>query len=208
LAEGLNLPKVLQDRVNDLEKKLIEFKKSVVDGGLPEPIKKSMDYLRVNAKSEDAKRFIELAGSFGSDLPGFANYLHKNEAATVFDENAEAVSLMTLHGAKGLEFPVVFITGMEDGIFPCSLHGDVNGTEADITVKDSIHEERRLFYVGMTRAQDFLILTSSFTRPIFGSFESRPLSRFVNEIPKELYRQSKKEKSRKKKPGAKQMKLF
>jgi len=208
LAEEILLPKALKDRVNDLEKELIAFKNAVSEKGLSGPIRESMDYLRVNAKSEDARRFLELAGSFGSDLPGLADYLHKNETATVYDDNAEVVSLMTLHGAKGLEFPVVFITGMEEGIFPCSLHGDENRKDADITVTDSILEERRLFYVGMTRAQDFLILSSSVTRPIFGSFQSRPLSRFINEIPEALYEQSKKEKTRKKKPGSKQMKLF
>ena len=208
LAEEISLPKALRDRVNDLQRELIAFKNAVSEKGLSKPISESMDYLRVNAKSEDARRFLDLAGSFGSDLPGFAGYIHKNEAATVYDEKAEAVSLMTLHGAKGLEYPVVFITGMEEGIFPCRLHDDEKIKEADIMATDSIHEERRLFYVGMTRAQDSLILISSVTRPIFGSFQSRPVSRFINEIPESLYERSKQKSTKKKKPGAKQMKLF
>jgi DNA helicase-2/ATP-dependent DNA helicase PcrA len=208
LAAEINLPKTLRDRVDDLQQNLISFRKNVSEKGLSGPIMKSMDYLRVNAKSEDAIRFLELAGSFGSDLFGFADYLHKNEAATVYEGNAEAVALLTLHGAKGLEFPVVFITGMEEGIFPCRLHGDEKRNAADITATASIHEERRLFYVGMTRAQDSLILTSSVTRPIFGSYQSRPVSRFVNEIPESLCEQIKQKRPRKKKSGAKQMKLF
>jgi superfamily I DNA/RNA helicase len=167
-----------------------------------------MDYLGINQKNEDAVRFLDLAGSFGSDLPGFADYLYKNETATVYDDKAEAVALMTLHGAKGLEFPVVFITGMEEGIFPCQLYDDKNNDEDLITVTNSIQEERRLFYVGMTRAQDSLILTSSVTRPVFGNYQSRPVSRFVNEIPESLYEHVKPDKPRKKKSGAKQMKLF
>jgi len=71
------------------------------------------------------------------------------------------------------------------------LHGDEKINAADITATASIHEERRLFYVGMTRAQDSLILTSSVTRPIFGSYQSRPVSRFVSEIPESLCEQIK-----------------
>ena len=115
---------------------------------------------------------------------------------------------MTIHGAKGLEFPVVFITGMEEGIFPCRLYGDEKKDDAAIGATASIQEERRLFYVGMTRAQNSLILTSSVSRPIFGSYQSRPVSRFVKEIPESLYEQIKHERPLKKKSGAKQMKLF
>jgi superfamily I DNA/RNA helicase len=207
-AAEINIPKALSDRVHDLQQNLIDFRKNLSEKGLSGALKESMDYLKVNAKNKDAKRFLELAGSFGSDLPGFAAYLHKNEAATVYDEKAEAVSLMTIHGAKGLEFPVVFITGMEEGIFPCRLHGDEKKDDAAIGATASIQEERRLFYVGMTRARNSLILTSSVTRPIFGSYQSRPVSRFVNEIPESLYEQIKQDRPMKKKSGAKQMKLF
>ena len=207
-AGEITLPKALNDRVYDLQQKLIDFRKNVSEKGLSGPMEESMDYLKVNAKNEDVKRFLELAGSFGSDLPGFADYLHKNEAATVYDEKAEAVSLITIHGAKGLEFPVVFITGLEEGIFPCRLHEDEIKDDAAIGATASIEEERRLFYVGMTRAQNFLILTSSVSRPIFGNYQSRPVSRFVKEIPESLYEQTKQERPLKKKSGAKQMKLF
>jgi DNA helicase-2/ATP-dependent DNA helicase PcrA len=106
---------------------------------------------------------------------------------------------MTVHGAKGLEFPVVFITGMEEGIFPCEMPGMETAT---------INEERRLFYVGMTRARDCLVLSSAATRPIYGRYESRPVSRFVNEIPTSLSEHIKQGMPRKKKTGVKQMRLF
>ena len=127
----------------------------------------------------------------------------------MYDEKAEAVSLMTLHGAKGLEFPVVFIAGMEEGIFPCQLLQGDKESESDVNEATvSIDEERRLFYVGMTRARNTLILSSAITRPIFGSYQSRPVSRFVNEIPQALYENIKHDKPKKKKSGTKQMKLF
>ncbi len=208
LVAEISLPKAFKDRIDDLQRNLTVFRKNVSEKGFSGPVRESMDYLRVNAKNGDVKRFLELAGSFGSDLPGFAGYLQKNEAATVYDDTAESVALMTLHRAKGLEFPVVFITGMEEGIFPCNLPGGAKKDDTVIEATTSIHEERRLFYVGMTRAQNSLILTSSVTRPIFGNFQSRPLSRFVNEIPESLYEKTKQESPRKRKSGAKQMKLF
>ncbi len=95
-----------------------------------------------------------------------------------YDERAP-VTLMTLHTAKGLEFPVVFIIGMEDGLFPHSR---------SITEQSSLEEERRLFYVGMTRAEERLYLSSSRYRRTFGTMEPMisEVSRFLNEIPPDL----------------------
>ena len=95
------------------------------------------------------------------------------------DENAEKVVLMTLHSAKGLEFDNVYLVGMEDGLFP-SFH-----TIYDID-ESELEEERRLFYVGMTRARKTLKLTSAKQRFVRGEQEFHKLSRFVTEIPKEL----------------------
>ena len=85
--------------------------------------------------------------------------------------------LMTLHAAKGLEFPLVIITGMEDGLFPHARAADDD---------DKIEEERRLCYVGMTRAQRQLVLTSAARRRVFGEYQSTEPSRFLSEIPAEL----------------------
>jgi DNA helicase-2/ATP-dependent DNA helicase PcrA len=94
-----------------------------------------------------------------------------------WEEGAGAVTLMTLHTAKGLEFPVVFVVGMEDGVFPHMRSlGD----------PDELEEERRLAYVGITRAQDRLYLTSAWNRMLFGGSSYNPPSRFLLEVPDKL----------------------
>ena len=93
------------------------------------------------------------------------------------EETDDSVTLMTLHSAKGLEFPVVFLVGMEEGIFP--------GYKS-ISEPKELEEERRLCYVGITRAKENLFLTCSKQRTIFGSTSCNPISRFLKEIPNEL----------------------
>ncbi|NCG24852.1 MAG: UvrD-helicase domain-containing protein, partial [Actinobacteria bacterium] len=93
------------------------------------------------------------------------------------DDEESSVTLMTLHGAKGLEFPVVFLVGMEDGVFP---HIRSLGEPAEL------EEERRLAYVGITRAMKKLYLTSAWSRMMHGSTQYNPPSRFLDEIPSEL----------------------
>ncbi|MDE0374668.1 MAG: DNA helicase PcrA [bacterium] len=90
------------------------------------------------------------------------------------DDKGGAVTLMTLHNAKGLEFPVVFIVGMEDGIFPYARA---------LTDHDELEEERRLCYVGLTRAQERLYLSASRSRLLYGMSTYNPPSRFLREIP-------------------------
>jgi len=87
------------------------------------------------------------------------------------------VTLMTLHAAKGLEFPVVFIVGMEEGIFPHSRA---------LVDQNELEEERRLAYVGITRAKEKLFLTHAWSRNLYGSTQYNPPSRFLDEIPGEL----------------------
>ena len=94
-----------------------------------------------------------------------------------YDTSADAVTLMTMHAAKGLEFPFVFIPGMEEGIFP-GMQSMYNPEE--------VEEERRLAYVGITRAKEKLYLTSSATRMLFGSTVRNRPSRFIGEIPQDL----------------------
>ena len=93
------------------------------------------------------------------------------------EEDEDSVTLMTLHSAKGLEFPVVFLVGMEEGIFP--------GYKS-ISEPKELEEERRLCYVGITRAKEHLYLTCSKQRTIFGSTSYNPVSRFLKEIPEDL----------------------
>jgi DNA helicase-2/ATP-dependent DNA helicase PcrA len=98
-------------------------------------------------------------------------------AATDVSDDGASVSLMTLHSAKGLEFRVVFLTGMEEGIFPHSQ---------SLSEPDELEEERRLCYVGVTRARERLYLTHTWSRLLFGSIQQSFPSRFLKEIPDEL----------------------
>ncbi|MBM2820755.1 MAG: ATP-dependent helicase PcrA [Candidatus Berkelbacteria bacterium] len=94
-----------------------------------------------------------------------------------YDRQADAVTLMTLHNAKGLEFPVVFMVGMEEGLFPHAR---------SMFEPSELEEERRLCYVGMTRAQKRLYLIYAVTRMIYGAVSSNEPSRFLSDIPSEL----------------------
>jgi DNA helicase-2/ATP-dependent DNA helicase PcrA len=96
------------------------------------------------------------------------------------EEEASYVTLMTLHSAKGLEYPVVFLLGMEDGVFP---HFRSLGDP------EELEEERRLCYVGITRAQQRLYLCHAWSRMLFGATDYHPPSRFLDEVPAELVRE-------------------
>lgn len=93
------------------------------------------------------------------------------------DNNQQAVVLMTLHSAKGLEFPVVFLIGMEEGVFPHSR---------SLMDEEEMEEERRLAYVGITRAEEELYLTNAQMRTLYGRTNLNPVSRFIQEIPEDL----------------------
>jgi len=95
-----------------------------------------------------------------------------------YDPSLDRVTLMTLHAAKGLEFPIVFMTGMEEGLFPHSRTTAGAG--------DEVEEERRLCYVGMTRAMEKLYLTHARRRRVYGSYQYNPRSRFLDEVPASL----------------------
>ena len=117
-----------------------------------------------------------------ADTPSLGGFLE--EVALVADidnleEDADHVVMMTLHSAKGLEFPVVFMVGMEDGMFPSYM---------SISSEDAadLEEERRLCYVGITRAKETLILTSARQRMVRGEIHYNRVSRFIEDIPKEV----------------------
>ncbi len=115
-----------------------------------------------------------------SDDPTLNGFLEEIALMTDIDNynaDSDTVVMMTLHSAKGLEFPVVFIIGMEDGVFP--------GTQS-IYSNDDMEEERRLAYVGITRAKQELYLTNTRTRLMFGSTTHNAPSRFLGEIPDDL----------------------
>jgi DNA helicase-2/ATP-dependent DNA helicase PcrA len=93
------------------------------------------------------------------------------------DPNADTVKLMTIHAAKGLEFPVVFVGGLEEGLFPNAM---------SLNTREELEEERRLFYVAITRAKGRLYLTYANTRYRFGQLVQSDSSRFINEIPEQF----------------------
>ena len=109
-------------------------------------------------------------------LPAFMEWLALRSDLDSLDGSTSAVTLMTIHAAKGLEFPAVFVAGMEEGIFP---HANYEVEAAQL------EEERRLAYVAITRARKRLYLTYASTRRTYGSVQANPVSRFVGEIPQE-----------------------
>lgn len=110
-------------------------------------------------------------------LPGFLEDVALVSDVDRFDDNAQAVVLMTVHSAKGLEFPIVFLTGMEESIFPG------HRAQADMS---ELEEERRLAYVAITRAKQKLYITYTKCRMLFGRTQFSPESQFVKEIPEHL----------------------
>jgi DNA helicase-2/ATP-dependent DNA helicase PcrA len=116
----------------------------------------------------------------GHEVVGLDGFLEEVALVTDvdrWDESADRVTLMTLHNAKGLEFPIVFITGMEDGLFPISRA---------MESPTDLEEERRLCYVGITRARERLFLSHANLRRRYGGTTASLRSRFIDEIPDEL----------------------
>jgi superfamily I DNA/RNA helicase len=137
----------------------------------------------LDPREPDLVRLRELSLTFDADLPACAAHLQTFSDSVVYDPRAEAVTLSTLHASKGLEFPVVFITGSEEGLLPFAPRLMLS-PEA---VRAHLEEERRLCYVGMTRAIATLCLTWCATRTVPGQpGEQRQPSRFLADIPATL----------------------
>ena len=116
-----------------------------------------------------------------------------------YNHQSESVALMTIHAAKGLEFPIVFVAGCENGLLPFHPQkGDVSDME----------EERRLFYVAMTRAKERLYITFAKKRKRFGKTEKRTVSPFVQQIEQKIRTHSSAIPDKKTKTGPLQLKLF
>ena len=146
------------------------------------------NYLRVEKENADVRienieelssNIIKFEEDYGdeADLSNFLEEISLMTDIDNYDADADTCVMMTLHSAKGLEFPVVCITGMEDGLFP---------SNASISNPEEINEERRLAYVGITRAKEKLYLTKTKYRMLFGSTTYNKDSRFLGEIPSEL----------------------
>jgi DNA helicase-2/ATP-dependent DNA helicase PcrA len=152
-----------------------------------------------SAWRKNVERFVRMAKRFDY-LAEFLDYLALQQPEDAIERRAENVHLLTLHAAKGLEFPVVFIIGCEQNLLPLSIENMVSDSE----------EERRLFYVGMTRAKEVLYLTHARRRRLFGRWMSNPPSPYLNDIAHELkdYDQPRPLPKRKPKPEFTQMEFF
>lgn len=138
--------------------------------------------LEAENRIENLEEFLTVTMEFEEEeaensLENFLEGITLSSDIDEVEDSDNSVTLMTLHSAKGLEFPVVFLVGMEEGIFP--------GYKS-IGEQKELEEERRLCYVGITRAKNNLFLTCAKHRSIFGSTSCNAVSRFVKEIPKEL----------------------
>ena len=206
---GMTLPEVLQtvqarellgrafpkiQAFSDMIQELARVKDTLPVKDLMEQVLEKSGYLEAlrlegsdqsKSRLDNLNEFLRIADEFAKD-PGEENNKtledFLNHVALVADIDdakltQDSVTLMTLHSAKGLEFPVVFIGGMEDGLFP---------SQRSLEDEDKLEEERRLCYVGITRAKKRLYLTNCRSRMVYGHVVMYPPSRFLEEIPRNL----------------------
>ncbi|TPR18665.1 DNA helicase PcrA [Apilactobacillus timberlakei] len=166
----------MENKVTDVTQHILD------DSGYLDNLKQSKS-LESKARIENIEEFISVTQQFDNNhddnndgdepLTDFLADLALVSAQDDVDEQTPQVTLMTLHAAKGLEFPVIFLMGMEDGIFPLNR---------SLEKEDELEEERRLAYVGITRAQKKLYITNAFSRMLYGRRQTNPESRFIDEI--------------------------
>lgn len=170
------------EELKSLELPLEELIKQVLKKSGYTDSLKNENTVEAESRIENIEEFLTVAIEFEKEavdksLNEFLNSISLSSDTDKLEETDDMVTLMTLHSAKGLEYPVVFLVGMEEGIFP--------GYQS-MGEERELEEERRLFYVGITRAKRFLYLTLASKRTIFGSTSYNQPSRFLREIPKEL----------------------
>ena len=188
---GLNRVKANAD---EFIKTIEELRGKIEDLSISELIKETLNktgYVKAleqentteaETRIQNLEEFLTVAIEFEEEeaentLADFLEGITLSSDIDGIEDSEDSVTLMTLHSAKGLEFPVVFLVGMEEGIFPGSK---------SIGEPKELEEERRLFYVGITRAKRYLYLTCAKKRTIFGSTSYNQISRFINEIPTDL----------------------
>jgi len=165
--------------VTDLARKTLEvtgYQQMLVDEHTPE----------AQSRLENVQEMLSKARTYDEEseeasLGGFLENVSLVADIDSLDSDASAITLMTLHSAKGLEFPVVFLVGLEENVFP-----HMRSMDSD----REIEEERRLCYVGITRAKEELYMSHANRRTLFGNIAYNPPSRFLNEIPRELFKGS------------------
>lgn len=195
-SENQHLPSRLSLALFELQKFLERFTQLSENHSIAFALRDALANFEMGSHNSDRDRFVNLSVSFGTSLCSFARHLQQYRDTVVYDQNAESVTLMTMHAAKGLEFPVVFIAGAEEGITPLEPLSLLSSKEKEI----HLEEERRLFFVGMTRAADILFISNASSRIVYGKLSQQSPSRFLSEIPAELLEKSLLLKG-KKKPG-------
>ena len=179
-GKELEFKELIRDLQNDLlNMSLTEFIDDVLDKSGMKKELETEKTLDSELRLENLMEFKSITASFeartGSvNLGDFLDEISLVADMSEHEEDDEVITLMTLHSAKGLEFPIVFITGMEEGIFPHS--------NAFMEGEEGIEEERRLCYVGFTRAKEKLYLTNTKKRMLYGKTTQNPPSRFISEI--------------------------
>ena len=176
----INLIEEMRSKINDLSISEI-IKETLNKSGYVKALE-AEDTTEAESRIQNLEEFLTVAIEFEeqeaeNSLADFLEGITLSSDIDGMEDTEDSVTLMTLHSAKGLEFNTVFLVGMEEGIFP--------GYKS-IGEPKELEEERRLFYVGITRAKRYLFLTCSRKRTIFGSTSYNAISRFVNEIPKDL----------------------
>ncbi|KEF36259.1 ATP-dependent DNA helicase PcrA [Schinkia azotoformans MEV2011] len=149
---------------------MLKAEKTIEAEGRLENIEEFLSVTKNFEKTNEDKSLV----SFLTDLALISDI---DQADKEEEGSQDSVMLMTLHSAKGLEFPVVFLMGLEEGVFPHSR---------SLMDDEEMEEERRLAYVGITRAENELFLTNARMRTLFGRTQMNPVSRFIGEIPDEL----------------------
>ena len=165
------------------------------------PVSEQLENLPEDLKSEIEDYVLKYLKSMAVQYPTRIEFIHEVSLLKEFDtldERADRISLMTLHASKGLEFNCVFIVGLENGIMPLYR----------AETPEQIEEERRLLYVGMTRAKQQLFLSRAIKRTIFGKQENLEISPFLDKIEKDLITLSKYEKEQKEQEKSNQLTLF
>ncbi|MBO5453686.1 MAG: DNA helicase PcrA [Clostridia bacterium] len=175
-----NLINSLKNKINELSVSEI-VKNLISESGYVYALEKE-NTVEAKTRIENINEFLSVVAEFEKAMPDgtlidFLEGVSLLSDIDNYDDEQDAVTLMTLHSAKGLEFPVVFMVGMEENVFPSS---------ASMFSTEEIEEERRLCYVGITRAKEKLYLIASASRMIFGQTSYNPPSRFLSEIPSDL----------------------
>jgi superfamily I DNA/RNA helicase len=180
---GEVLPAASGRRLAAMEELLAKVLETARAQGLVPALTLLAGHTGLDPAQPDMNRLLQLAENFGHSLEQFGEHLQRYSDSVVYDPRAEAVTLMTLHAAKGLEFRVVFLAGAEEGLLPLTPRRPL-APEAE---SEHLAEERRLFYVGLTRAREVLYLCHARSRSMAGRISEQHPSRFLAEIPPHLF---------------------